>query len=86
MSLYLLLYLCPKTLSWHNGHTNTPGPHQLKGQHGQRAWKALSTFEVRSGEEVAANSQRTTGHDKELALNSKSNRKLPASFKQGIYT
>lgn len=27
--------------------------------------------EVRSGEEAVANSQRTTGHDKELALNSK---------------
>jgi len=48
--------------------------------------ESVEHSEVRSGEEAVANSQRTTGQDKELALNSKSNRKLLASFKQGIYT
>ena len=78
MSLYLLRYLCPKTLcrvtmgySCSTMDTETHLDHTSSRNSTAIVPESIEHSEVSSGEEVVANSQRTTGRDKELALNSK---------------
>lgn len=78
MSLYLLHYLCPKSLchvtmgySCSTMNTQTHVDHTSSRDSMASVLESVEHGEVRSGEEAVANSQRTTGHDKELALNSK---------------
>ena len=78
MSLYLLHDLCPKSLcratmgySHSTVNTHTHVEHTSSRDSTASVLESIEHREVRSGEEAVANSQRTTGQDKELALNSK---------------